>query len=318
MEPLDYISLSPQELAKLLSAGSGDAALVYLYIKATGDRRLLHAGERLSMQSASLSWAESLLKQLGLLDIPQNAPRYEKDSAPAYSAEAVAAAGAQDPKFSLLQGEISRRLGRVLTSEELKTLLAIRDYLKLPPEVVSMALTYCLQRNEYYNQTHGTNRTVSMRTLEKECYAWANRGIVTLEGASEYISRNLQMLSPEGQVKKALQLDRPLVDSERQYIRSWLDMGFSPDAISLAYEKTVLSTGKLAWRYLNKILLNWHEKGLHTPEQIRSGDAPRPDTASASGGYTSGGYTFGESDLTAIANLQKFRDSLKEEEPHGL
>ena len=313
MEPLDYVALSPQETAKLLSAGNGDAALVYLYIKATGDRRLLHAGERLSMQNSALSWAESLLKQLGLLDVPQNTLRYDKGNAPTYSAEAVAAAGAQDASFSLLQGEISRRLGRVLTSEELKTLLAIRDYLKLPPAVVSMALTYCLQRNEYYNQSHGTNRTVSMRTLEKECYAWANRGIITLEGASEYISRNLQLLSPEGQVKKVLHLDRPLVDSERQYIRAWLEMGFDPAAISLAYEKTVLATGKLAWRYLNKILLNWHEKNLHTPEQIQSGDAPSFGAGRSGEGYTAGGYTFGESDLDAIANLQKFRDSLKED-----
>lgn len=306
MEPLDYISLTPQETAKLLSAGNGDAALVYLYIKGTGDRRLLHAQERLHLQNSTLSWAESLLKQLGLLDIPQNGPRYDQTNAPVYSAEAVSAAAAQDAGFSLLQGEISRRLGRVLTSEELKTLLSIRDYLKLPPEVVSMALTYCLQRNEYLNQSRGTNRTVSMRTLEKECYAWANRGIVTLERAAEYINRNLQLLTPEGQVKKLLQLDRPLVDSERQYIRAWLEMGFEPAAIALAYEKTVLATGKLTWRYLNKILLNWHEKNLHTPSQIQGEEKPQAPAAS-------GGYTLGQSELTAIRNLQKLRDSLKEE-----
>ena len=68
MEPLDYISLTPQETAKLLSAGNGDAALVYLYIKATGDTRLLHAQEALHMQAQTLGWAETLLKQLGLTE----------------------------------------------------------------------------------------------------------------------------------------------------------------------------------------------------------------------------------------------------------
>lgn len=308
MEPLDYITLSPQETAKLLSAGSGDAALVYLYMKATGDYRLLHAQEQLHLSVQTLGWAESLLKQLGLMDIPRNKVRYEKSSAPSYSSEAVSAFAAQDSSFKLLQGEVSRRLGRVLTTEELKTLLAIRDYLKMPPEVVSMALTYCLQRNEYYNRTHGTNRTVTMRTLEKECYAWANQGILTLERASDYISRNLQLLSPEGQVKKALQLDRPLVDSERQYIKSWLEMGFEPATIRLAYEKTVLATGKLAWRYMNKILLNWHEKNLHTPAQVQAENKPQPAAAA-----DSGGFQMGKSELDAIANLQRLRDSLKEE-----
>jgi len=306
MEPLEYITLTPQETAKLLAAGSGDAALVYLYMKATGDYTLRRAGEQLRMPAQTLGWAESLLKQLGLTELRQSSLRYEKDNAPTYTAESVAAFASQDPGFSLLQGEVSRRLGRVLSTEELKTLLSIRDYLKMPPEVVSMALTYCLQKTEYYNQAHGTNRTVTIRALEKECYLWANQGIITLERASDYISRNLQLLTPENQVKKALQIDRPLVDSERKYIRAWLDMGFDPAVIRVAYEKTLMGTGKLTWAYLNRILLNWHEKNLHTPAEIQSADQkPTPQPAS--------GYTLGESELSAIANLQKLRDSLKEE-----
>ena len=186
-----------------------------------------------------------------------------------YTGEAVAAYAARDPSFAGLQGEISRRLGRVLTSEELKTLLAIRDYLKLPPEVVSMVLTYCLQRTEYYNRSHGTNRNVTIRALEKECYTWANQGITTLPLASEYISKKLSDLEPESRVKRTLGLDRPLADTEKDYIHAWLQWGFQPEAIKAAYEKTVLSTGKLAWRYMNKILLNWHEKGLHTLREIQ-------------------------------------------------
>lgn len=307
MEPLEYITLTPQETGKLLAAGSGDAALVYLYMKATGDYTLRHAGEQLHLPMQTLGWAESLIKQLGLLDIRQKPQKFEKDNAPTYTAEAVAAFAARDSGFTLLQGEVSRRLGRVLTSEELKTLLAIRDYLKMPPEVVSMALTYCLQKTEYYNQTHGTNRTVTIRALEKECYRWANQGILTLERASDYISRNLQLQTPESQVKKQLQIDRPLVEGERKYIRSWLEMGFDPAVIRLAYEKTLMATGKLTWAYLNRILLSWHEKGLHTPGEVQAADRkPSPQPAAS-------GYTLGESELSAIANLQKLRDSLKEE-----
>ena len=58
MEPLDYINLSPQETGKLLSAGSGDAALVYLYMKGTGDWRLQKAQEQLHMSLQTLGWAE--------------------------------------------------------------------------------------------------------------------------------------------------------------------------------------------------------------------------------------------------------------------
>jgi len=313
VEPLEYITLSPQETAKLISAGSGDAALLYLYIKASGDTRLLHAQERLRMQTPALGWAESLLKQLGLTDTAVSRNRYEKARAPVYTGEAVAAATAQDPAFTLLQGEISRRLGRVLTTEELKTLLAIRDYLKLPPEVVSMVLTYCLQRNEYYNRTHGKDRRVTMRVLERECYSFANHGIVTLEAASEYISRNLQLLSPESQIKKVLQLDRNLVDAERTYIRTWLQWGFPPETVRLAYEKTLVATGKLAWRYLDRILQNWHEKGLHTPQEVQQGQTQTAETAPEAGQ----GFTMSQSELEAIADMARQRGRRKEED-HGL
>ena len=65
---LDYITLSPQELGKLLSAGNGDAAkTAYLYMKATGDVTLKQAETQLGMTNQTLpAWAESLLKRLGL------------------------------------------------------------------------------------------------------------------------------------------------------------------------------------------------------------------------------------------------------------
>ena len=302
---LDYISLTPQELQKLLGAGSGDAALLYLYIKATGDVTLKHAAKELRVPPDNLAWAESLLKRMGLLEAAVPTLRYQREQSPVYSGEQVTAFAEKDPSFTLLQGEVSRRMGRVLTSEELKTLLSIRDYLKLPPEVVSMALTHCIQKLEYYNKAHGASRTMTMRTLEKECYDWANKGISTLDQASRYISHDLELQAPESQVKKLMGLDRPLADAEKEYIRSWLNMGFEVSAIKAAYDKTLLSTGKLAWRYMNRIMLNWHEKGLHTLQQVTSEHKKQPQPEVS-------GFTPGAGEIAAVSNLQKFRESLKE------
>ena len=305
METLDYINLTPEETGKLLSAGSGDAALLYLYMKATGDYTLRHAADYLHMNPDALGWAESLLKRLGLMEIRVAATQFQKEKAPVYTSTAIQEYAKKDSSFKLLQGEVSRRLGRVLTTEELKILLSIRDYLKLPPEVVSMALTHCLQKLEYYNASHGADKTLSMRSLEKECYEWANHGITTMDAASQYISRELQRLAPESQVKKLLGIDRPLVDAERQYIRAWLDMGFPTEAIRLAYEKTIENTGKLAWRYLNKILLNWHGKNLHTVSEIQSGENKQTPQVQQT-------FTPGEEERAAIARLKKLRETVKE------
>ncbi|MBQ8852567.1 MAG: DnaD domain protein, partial [Oscillibacter sp.] len=267
------VTLEANEVYKLLSAGSGDAALILLSLRSGCPEDQL--SYTLKMSDSRFRCAVAVLRQLQLW--PEAGPGTQLvGERPNYSEQDVTDALTRSPEFSILVGEVQRTLGRVLTTEELKTLLSLRDYLKMPPEVVSMALTHCLQKIEYYNKAHGAARTMSIRTLEKECYDWANKGILTLEQASRFISHDLDQLAPESQVKKLMGLDRPLADSEKEYIRAWLNMGFDTDTIKLAYDKTVLATGKLAWRYMNKVLLNWHEKNLHTVQQVNSENKKQP------------------------------------------
>ena len=320
MEDLDYITLSPDETAKLLAAGSGEAALLYLYWKSAGDPKLLLAQQKLRMPESTLQWAKQLLLRLGLLDSPVSQQRYDAERAPVYTAQQVQRYASEHSDFALLQGEVSRRLGRTLSSEDLKLLLSLQDYLKLPPEVIMMALTCCIQKNEYYNRARGTTRTVTLRTLERECYDWANQGIRTLDQASAQIGRSLAQAEPESQVRKAMGLDHAPISSEKEYIASWLKMGFSVDAIRIAYEKTIMGTGKLAWPYMNRILLNWHEKNLHTAEEVAGGDTRKAATAAEGGNPTgaaaqqSGQSPFrpGQQERAAIGNLQSYLSSIRD------
>ena len=65
---------------------------------------------------------------------------------------------------------------------------------------------------------------------------------------------------------------RNLTAPEERYAQSWLDMEMEDELISMAYERTCLNTGGLNWAYMNKILQRWHEQGLRTAEEVRSGD----------------------------------------------
>ena len=74
---------------------------------------------------------------------------------------------------------------------------------------------------------------------------------------------------------RALQLgDRLPAPSEEKYLTAWQEMGFGPEAVALAYDKTVLKCHELKWAYCNGILKRWHEAGLHTVEEIQSRDRP--------------------------------------------
>jgi DnaD/phage-associated family protein len=74
--------------------------------------------------------------------------------------------------------------------------------------------------------------------------------------------------------------DRQPVASEEKYLTAWQEMGFPPETVALAYDKTVLKCHELKWPYCNGILKRWHEAGLHTAEEVQAGDRPaRQDRA---------------------------------------
>ena len=116
-------------------------------------------------------------------------------------------------------------------------------------------------------------RTPSLRAIEKEAYFWAEHGIDTLEEAAAFIhSRNLRDSRLSRLMQQLQNRGRSLTAAEDRYAQSWLDMGFDEESISMAYERTCLNTGGLNWAYMNKILLRWHQAGLHTAEAVRGGD----------------------------------------------
>ena len=74
---------------------------------------------------------------------------------------------------------------------------------------------------------------------------------------------------------RALQLgDRAPSTSEEKYLSAWQEMGFEPEAVAIAYDKTVLRCHEFKWPYCNGILKKWHEAGLHTAQEIRDKDHP--------------------------------------------
>ena len=263
---IETVTIEQPELHRLLSAGSGDAALLYLYLRA-GNPASAAAAE-LGLSGTRLSCAEATLRQLGLVRENENRHALPGER-PSYTERDVLQAVDTEPSFRSLYGEVQRVLGRNLNTEELKILLGFVRYLGLPEDVISVLVCYCKDRA----RQQGKLRNPSLRTIEKEAYAWAERGIDTMEEAAAYIqtqnlrSSRLQKLMQQLQIR-----GRSLTPGEEKYAQSWLDMGFDDEAIAMAYERTCLNTGGLSWPYLNKILARWHEAGLHTADKIRSQD----------------------------------------------
>lgn len=152
-------------------------------------------------------------------------------------------------------------LGRTISPAEYKTVQDILEYLKLPADVVLMAVDHCNQSGK-----------MNARSLEKTCAIWSDRGIITHELAEQYLTYVKQQRSNETAVKRLLGIEmRALTEKEQNLLRPWFEeYQFSFDMIKLAYERTIQYTNKPSIPYMNRILTSWHEKGYRTVEEAES------------------------------------------------
>lgn len=286
-----------QDWRKLLAAASGDGALLYLYLRAGGHPE--QAESALRMSKSRMECAVAALKQLGLWP---EAPKVLRPSEPpAYTEADLIREMRRENGFPQLVGEAQRRLGKVLSNEELKVLLSLYDYLGMGADVISILLSYCIQRAK----ARGNLRTPSMHAIEKEAYHWADLGIDTMEEAAAYMQMQLERQSKAGRIRQALQLgERRLTPGEEKMVLQWLDWGFGEAEVAKAYEKTCMNTGGLKWPYLNSILKSWHSQGLHTLQAIEAGDkAPgKPGKAQAASSQ------LGQLELDAIKRMMEAQE----------
>ena len=286
----EELKISQKDMRLLLSAASPDAALLYLYTRSGNDWK--NAGAELHMSEFRLGCAEATLRQLGLM-LDDRVSHIAPGERPSYSERDVLQAMDGDGDFRGLYGEVQRLLGRSLNTEELKILLGFVRYLGMTPELVSVLVCYCKDRS----RRKGSLRNPSLRTIEKEAYAWAERGIESVEDAAAFIQKENVRNSRISRLMGLLQIHgRSLTGAEERYAKAWLDMDLSEELISMAYERTCLNTGGLNWAYMNKILQRWHDQGLRTAEDVRTGDRKGSLPKGASG-------QLGEAELEAIQRV---------------
>ena len=236
------VCISPADADRLIDRRDGLAALLFLYLLRRGGSFVLdEAAARLGAPKDRVRSAAEALRDMGLLEIrgiPEPA-----EELPEYTTGQMRERTMDSAEFAALTTEVQSALGRVLSGTELKILFGIYDYLALPPEVICVLVRYCMERTE---KRQGPGRRPSLRTIEREAYAWANREISTLEMAETHL-RNLEHLESEtARVKSAVGISgRELSSTERKYIESWIAMGFDAEALALAYDRTVLKTGRL-------------------------------------------------------------------------
>ena len=194
--PGNIVSMAAGCADRLVKAGDGDAALLYLY--------LLRRGGVFSAEGArkALGWSADRLKaageslaRLGLWDgraeesLPATPP--EPQGPPDYTAADIAKELENGGSFPHLVEEVQRQLGKLLSTADLKILYSLYDYLALPAEVILMLTTWCVEESE---RKYGLGRKPRMSQIRREGFIWHRLGVDTPEAADAHL-RHLTALA---------------------------------------------------------------------------------------------------------------------------
>lgn len=270
------IVLPAQQADRLIGRGDGDAALLYLcLLRADRGVTAQELQRRLKWSQLRLHAAETALQELGLIDRPpEQKPPEPAQERPVYTADDLTDLLTGDAGFRMLVPQTEEKLGKRLKTADLQILAGLYDDLGLPADVIYLLVCHCVTRSE---ERYGPGRRPTLRQIEKEGYHWAQRGLFDQESASQYLRDWNVRRSAMSRYMQVLGLgDRRPVESEERYIADWMDKGFPPETVALAYDKTVFYKKELNWRYLNGILRRWHENGWHTEEEVRQSDSRKP------------------------------------------
>ena len=300
------LSIPEGDADALIAAGDGDAALLYLYLLRRGGKLDPEAAAReMGRSDRDMTVAARTLKRLGLLAAADDA-RSSADSGgdpPEYRTADIVNRSMEDDTFRLLVDEVQMSLGRTLSSPDLKKLYAIYDEFSMPAEVVLLLVQYCKDESL---RRYGPGRTVGMMFIYRVAQEWFDQEILTYEMAEHWLRLREERRTQYGELRQELGItDRDFTRTERGYLDAWLGMGFDTDAVAIAVERTVANTGGLKWKYADTILHAWHEKGLHTREEIEQGERrPGRRPARASGAVE-------WDDVKAIDQIRRLREKMR-------
>lgn len=159
-------------------------------------------------------------------------------------------------EFRVLFSEAQMILGKTIGYEGQSILIMLHDSYDLPVEVILMLLEYVAAR--------GKTGYKYIATVGKE---WSEKEIDTIEAAEEYIASQNETDEIWRRFREITGVKNPNPTAkQRKFLSVWKkEFSFSCEMICLAYEICVDNTGKMNLEYMNKVLKNWHEKGVKSP-----------------------------------------------------
>lgn len=177
------------------------------------------------------------------------------------SHEQIAIRCSECEQFRQLFAEAQQKLGKTIGYEGQATLIMLHDSYGLPIEVILMLIEYAVSK--------GKTGYSYLANLGK---IWAEREIDSYEAAEAYIEEQNSTDSLWNRFRSLTGVKNANpTTKQRRFFSSWsASLGFDCDMIYLAYEISIEKTEKMSLAYMDKVLKNWHSKGIKTPVDVQN------------------------------------------------
>lgn len=155
--------------------------------------------------------------------------------------------------------ETEKMLGRLLSPIEIQKIITWnQDYL-FYPEAILILITYCLHRGK----TH-------INYLDAVAKNWYNRGVRTGLEAQKEIEGLKDRRQKYDNISKLLRLNRQLTAHEEELYDKWMDDWGLDEKIIVEGCKELINISQPSFKYLDKVLEDWSNKGINSAEEARN------------------------------------------------
>ncbi len=152
-----------------------------------------------------------------------------------------------------------RYLERLLNPADIQLIVYLYESAGFSADLILYLYEYCASRDKK-----------SPSYIEKVALNWAQEGISTVEQAE---TSSFKYNAHYQAVVRAFGMNRTPGAAEQSYIDRWAKkFGFSADMIEEACSRSLLSTQRPDFKYADRILENWHKKGITTKQDILRAD----------------------------------------------
>ena len=165
----------------------------------------------------------------------------------------------EDEDFSWTCLIVESYLERPLQTAEIQLLTYLFDSLHFSKDLILHLYEYCCSLGK-----------TNVKYVQAIAISWAEQNITTPEQAQEH---SASYNTVHTAISKALALGRPLARIEYEYVRRWHeDWQLDLAVILEACNRTMLALQKADFKYIEGILNNWHQKDVHTLQDVQACD----------------------------------------------